>query len=329
MTLPTEEQFGAELAALRKGMGMRRPALMGRVGPGLRDVCGLDETATHTDARTALTTVLRRATEALPAPLDQVARVMLAIEPDYVEPTLTGRQNRLAAAMGVDPVTVRRRCDLALRLLGARLADGRSVVSPMSDDPYQSTEWYTISSSGTLRLDVTRPEVTCSLTVAALRDGLDGVELGVGVPRPRNEPRPRMGLDVEVQFGGDLMSSQQVSAEYFLYRVAFPRPLRRGETHTFGTVTRIPAGQQLAPHFVSWTRRRVDRLEVRVRFDRARLPRAVWGVNRARFSLSEADGPSGETLTVDAVGEVAVAYDRLVLGLGYGVAWLPRLPDPV
>jgi hypothetical protein len=163
------------------------------------------------------------------------------------------------------------------------------------------------------------------MTVAALKDGVDGVDLGMGIPRPPGEARSRMALDVEVQFGGVLASVERLAAEYFVHHVRFPRPLRRGEEHTFGTVMRIPDGQQMSAHFVYRPHRRIDRLAIRVRFGRDRLPRAVWRVDSIRHRLSHVDGPTRDVLDPDSVGEVAVSFERLGLGLGYGVAWLPRL----
>jgi len=319
------DRLRAELSQLRKGGGLRRPHIAGRIGPTLRRVCGIGDDAQN-DARERLLAVLVPACAVLSTDLGLAARVMLAVDSDYPDPTLTGRQSRLAATWGVDPITARRRCDLALDQLAAYLAD-RGAAPWASDDPFRRDEWYLVSSSTVLRLDTSRPEANRRLTVGALADELGAVDLGLTVPRPRTETRPRLDVEVEVQFGAVLESTRRLSTSYLSHRIRFPRPLRRGETHTFGLLTRIPAGQLMAPFFVSRTQRRTDRMELRVRFDRARQPTVVWRVAGIPYGMSDGDGPSDQLLEPDGAGEVVVAFDRLVLGLGYGVAWLPRLPD--
>lgn len=296
--------------------------LAGRVGPALRGLCAADRAGS--DLATAIVAALDAACAALPPQLCLAARVMFAIEPGYDDSTLTGRQSRLAAFWGVDPITVRRRCDAALRQIVAHLADSSAGPMSTSDDLFDRHAWYLASSSALLRLDRPNPEASRVLTVVAMKDGLESVALGCGVPRRRDEPRTRMALDVEILFGGVLESGRRLSAEYFVHRVRLPHALGRGEQHTLGVLTRIPHGQLMAPHLVVWAHRRTDRLEVRVRFDHRRLPAAVWRARGIPFPLSEADGPSGELLRPAGVGEVAVAFERLVTGLGYGVGWLPR-----
>jgi hypothetical protein len=319
--LPTETELCAELISLRKGLGLRRPALLDRVGPGLRQVCRLDDAVGHGEARSVLVAVLRSACDSLPVDAGMLASAMLGLDPGFPDPTLTGRQSRLAAVLGVDPVTVRRRCDLALGLLAAQLMSGDSGT-PAPDDPFRRNDWYTAESIAVMRLDTTTPEVTSRLTVVAMCDRLEGVQLSQGLGWPRDQPRPASDVTVDVQFGGVLESSRRLSAEYFAYRIRFPEPLARGERHTFGMTTRLPRDRH-QPHLVSWARRRVDRFELRIRFDLTRLPRAVWCLNGVPYRVSEADGPTREVLRPDRVGEVAVEFERLVLGLGYGVAWLP------
>lgn len=326
--MATRDPLGDELADLRKGRGLRRPNVGDRVGPELRRLAAIADTTTHTDARARLTALLDSACAALAEDLGLAVRVVLGMEPGYPDPTLTGRQSRLAAAWGVDPITVRRRSDLALKLLAAQLAE-HGAAAPGQDDPFRRDEWYLVRSATVLRLDRPRPEASQLLTVAALKHGLASVDLGVSIPMLPPANRTRLRLEAEVQFGGDLEPTRQVWSRQLVHRVRFPRPLAKGETHTFGLMVRIPDGQPMAPFFVSRVWRRVDRMELRVRFDRARLPTAVWQVAGIPYALGADDGPTEHLLEPDAVAEVAVEFDRLVLGLGYGVAWLPRLTDPV
>lgn len=323
----SEDALYAELAALRKGWGLRRPSIRDRIGPQLRKLCGVDEGTTHSAARNRVMSVLVRAFSALPDEFELAARVMMAMEPDYDGPTLTHRQERLAAAWNVDPVTVRRRCDLALQLASAYVAEhGAELVADVFEEEresFQPNEWYTMTLSTTLRLDKPTPEATEVRKIVSMKEGLARVALGFALPRPRSELRPRMGLEVEMQFGGELESNSQPSAEFFVQYVRFPRPLAKGEEHTFGKIVRIPPGQLMTPYYMSRPLHPVDRFELRVKFDPARLPRVVWRISGIPYHPSEADGPGKDIVELDRIGEVAVAFERLRPNYGYGVCWLP------
>jgi hypothetical protein len=292
----------------------------------LRKLSGIVETTTHSDARKRLSAMLIRASGGLPDGLGLAARVMVAIEPNYNGATLTLRQQQLAATWNVDPVTARRRCDLALQRISAHLAEyGPELFDDDGDedDPFQPNEWYTLNTATTLRLDKATPEASEIRTIVSLKDGLDRVALGLGLPRPRSESRPKMGLEVEMEFGGQLESNRQPSAEYFVQYIRFPRPLARGETHTFAKIVRVPPGQLMASHFVSRPLHRVDRFELRVKFDLKHLPKVIWRVSGIPYHPSEADGPSRDILELDNLGEITVVFDRLKPSFGYGVRWLP------
>ncbi|HEY0638112.1 MAG TPA: hypothetical protein VGD67_10730 [Pseudonocardiaceae bacterium] len=321
--MTSEAQLLDELSLVRKGMGVRHPSVRDRLGPELRRLCGVDESTPHPDARVRVIGVLRRAVGALPADLALAAQVMFGLEATYPELTLTARQRRLAEAWNVDPMTVRRRCDLALRLAGTHLAEHAEDLAVADHaGELEATEWYTATTITTLRLDTPTPEATEVRTVISLVEGLDRVALRFGLPRPRSEQRTKMGLDVEMQFGGEIEAHDQPSAEYFVHYIRFPRALPMGGSHTFSRVIRVPAGQLMAPHFVSRPLHRVDRFELRVKFHPDRLPRAVWRHNAIPYYVSEADGPGRDLLRPDRLGEVAVVFERLRPSLGYGVGWL-------
>lgn len=315
-----------ELGALRKGSGLRRLNIRERIGSELRKLCNIDDMTTHSVARDRVTMLLVRAFGALPEEFALAGRVMMAIDPAYPDQTLTRRQQRLASVWKVDPMTVRRRCNLALQLTSAHLAEHGSelMTDPFDEEvPFGPNEWYTLTTSTTLRMDKSTPEATEIRKIVSLKNGLTRVALGLGVPRPRSESQAKMGLDFEMQFGGELESNRQPSAEYFVHYIRFPHPLAVGEEHTFGKIVRIPPGQLMAPHFVSRPLHRVDRFELRVKFDPLRLPRVVWRIYAIPYPVSEADGPGRDTLELDSLGEVAVVFERLKPSFGYGIRWLP------
>lgn len=321
--MTSEVLLYAELGALRKGWGLRRPTVRNRIGPELRKLAGIDDTTSHADARDRMIAMLLRVFVTLPDELELAAKVMVAMEPGYGDATLTRRQERLAAVWNVDPVTVRRRCDRALELVSEHLAAQGSPPPPDGDEEsFQLDEWYTLTSITTVRLDKPTPEATDVRTVVSLRDGLARVALGLGLPRPRSETRSKMGVEVEMQYGAELEDNRQPSAEYFVHYFRFPHPLAKGEVHTFSRTMRVPPGQLMAPHYVSWPLHRVDRFELRVKFDPRRPPAVAWRVSGIRYLLSEADGPGRDRLVPDSVGEVSVVFERLKPSFGYGVRWL-------
>jgi hypothetical protein len=321
-----EGHLYTELAALRKGWGLRRPKVRDRLGPELRKLCGVDDSTTHSAARDKITSLLTRALGVLPDEVALAARVMMAMEPDYTDQTLTRRQERLANAWNVDPVTVRRRCDAALEQVSTHLAEhGWELAGDIVDDvdAFNVNDWYTVSCSTILRLDKATPEATEIRQIVSLKEGLAKVAIGFALPRPRSETRARMGMDVEMEFGGELEANRQPSAEYFVQYIRFPHPLASGEEHTFGRTVRVPPGQLMASHYVVFPRHRVDHFELRVKFDQRRLPKIVWRVSAIPYHVSEADGPTRDLLEVDSVGEVTTVFTRLKPSFGYGLCWLP------
>lgn len=319
------EQLYIELGALRKGAGVRHPRVRDRLGPELSALCAIEKSTTHSAARDRIVEMLTRAVGALPDEPALAARVMLAIDVDHDAPTLTERQRRLATTWHVDHMTVRRRCDDAIRRLSDVLADRAADflgVEPPEEELFQSGQWYVRASTTTLRLDGPSPEAHEVRTIVSLRDGLRGVTLGMGTPRARAEERPRLGLDVELLYGGELVRVDQVAAAYFVYRVQFPEPLSRGDERTIEVRVRIPEGQVMVPRYVSRSAHRVDLLELRIKFDRERTPRAVWRINALPFPVSEEDGPNGDDVAVDSVGEAFVRFTNLRPRFAYGLCWL-------
>lgn len=322
----TEGQLYAELATLRKGWGLRRPKVRDWLGPELRKLCGVDDSTTHSAAREKINALLTRAFGGLPDDVALAARVMLGMEPEYADRTLTRRQERLANAWNVGPVTVRRRCDAALEQASAHLAEHGWELAADVDvndvDAFNVNDWYTLSCSTVLHLDKATPEATEIRRIVSLKDGLAKVAIGFALPRPRSETRPRMGMEVEMEFGGELEANRQPSAEYFVQYIRFPHPLASGEEHTFGRTVRVPPGQLMTSHYVVIPRHRVDHFELRVKFDQRRLPKIVWRVSGIPYHVSEADGPTRDLLDVDSVGEVTTVFARLKPTFGYGLCWL-------
>lgn len=265
----------------------------------------------------------------LPDELMLAARVMFAIEDGYQHRFLTQRYDALAAAWNCDFRTVQRRCDEALGLICQRLDEpvaGKVQpvhTTPVTAEAFDQNAWYLERVSAVLLLNRERPAVIDVRTVVSTSDGLAGIALPFGVPRHPKEGRPRLGIDVEMLYGARLDSVHPVGDNLVIHRLVLPRPLERGERHSFARVLRIPQGQLMTPRYIHLAVHRCDRFELRVKFSDARPPRVVWLVSGMPEMVYANHRPGRDRVKPDALGEVHVTFTDLQRGLGYGLGWLP------
>jgi hypothetical protein len=314
-----------ELEVLRKGRGLQEPQIRDRVGPTLRRLCGVGATTSHSDARRALVDLLMNASGALPDDLRQAASVMFAINNDFRHRFLRQRYESLAQRWNCDFRTVQRRCDEALDLLHdefeGRTGPSRSVGS--STDVFDSDAWYLERVSVVLLLNRDRPLAIEERTLVSTVDGLSRLGVAVGVPRHPAEKRPELGVETDVLYGAAEESVLHPSENMFVQYLRLPRPLSHGERHTYARSMRIPKGQLMVPRYVHLPVHRCDEFSLRVKFDTAAPPSAVWLITKVPEMVFTNQRPGPERLELDAIGEVHVRFTDLQLGFGYGVAWLP------
>src|SRR5712691_1221885 len=102
-----------ELKTLRKGRALYGPNLSERVGPALRELCGVLDGDRPIDARRKITERLERLGRELPEDLRVSVMAALAVHPDARQPFYQDRVRWVAGHLRRDERTARRRVDEA------------------------------------------------------------------------------------------------------------------------------------------------------------------------------------------------------------------------
>ncbi|MCX4997351.1 helix-turn-helix transcriptional regulator [Streptomyces longwoodensis] len=182
--------------------------------------------------------------------------------------------------------------------------------------------WYTESVATLLRLDTPTPEALERRTVVTTCEGLTRIPVGVSVPRRAGDTRTEHGLEISVVRGGRLEDGGPEYESYFERFLVPPDPLRAGTRHTYEVRLRIPPAQPMAPHFVHVPLTRSEHFRLRVRFDRARMPRRVWRLAGVPTAVIYQQNPGTPSLEPDGRGVVDVGFAAMKVGYGYGLSWL-------
>lgn len=306
-----------ELKRLRKGRGVHAPNIAARVGPGLRQLCGIRADDGPGVVRDRVSARLRELAGRLPVDLRMALLVQLGLHEVAVQPQLGERLDWLASQIARDTRTARRRADLACE----RLAEVASAP-PLEAAPPESGEgWYVRRFVAIVQLDGNTPEVTETRTVVATRDGVTELDTDFSVPRDPADRRSMHDLGVSLLYGGRLVRRERRSASHFDISVDLPAALEAGQRHEYALRLRVPAGQLVRPHYVYIPRRRCDLFEMRLRFGPERIPRRLWRITESPLRVIDDGESSGEPLLPDASGEIHQVFRGPRLGFAYGVQW--------
>lgn len=267
-----------DLKALRKGRGLYVSNVGDRLGHTLRDLCGVTERDSPGEIRDRIARRLTTLAAELPTDLRMAVMAAFGMIPDAQQPLYQDRVAWIAHRIGRDPRTARRRIDEGIHQL-AQLA-----CTPPRVDVSTENGWHTAETRVIAMLDRPVAEVIEHHRVIAAHD-VTALDL------------PIAGREVSVAYGGTLRSDV----------LTLPRTLRAGETHEFALRTRLPV---IPRQWVHVPRRRCDFLELRVRFDRNRLPRHV-----SRLPNDTSSVP------VDGAGEIRLTFADLTRGHTYGARW--------
>jgi len=301
------EPIRAEIRALRKGRGVRAGNVEDLLGDSLRELV----------ARTGAVLIeeLDSCAAELPEDLRTSVRASLGLAGETKDmPHFKDRVSWLAARLERDERTALRRIDDAERLLAREIAvelNRRNANAPMG--------WYVDELRTLVRMDVASPEFHEHRRIVALQNGLREVQAWMDVPP--HDGRSRPALDGEVLYGGRIVRREQPTRSQFRFAIRFPEPLLAGQSHEYGLLLRIPAGQPMRPHYVLTAECQCNRFSVRVRFGPTRAPRWVWRIDGETVRTFDNAEPAGTPVELDDAGEVELRFERPALYLGYGVRW--------
>jgi hypothetical protein len=173
----------------------------------------------------------------------------------------------------------------------------------------------------TFILDGPEPALLEERTVVSLRSDLRELTASLSLP---GAERPGVeAVRAEVLRGLRLVRSRRVGTEHVEFRFALPQSLDLGEEYVYEVLFRLP-GYRPAPHYAVVPLRPCESADIRVRFPPGCVPEHVWRLDGVPPRVLDDTEPGPDRLRPDPVGEVHVAFRRLVQGLGYGVAWSRR-----
>jgi hypothetical protein len=313
-----------ELRQLRRGLGLHAADVLGRVGPILTRVCGLDSLPAPGERRERLSQRIGGLVSALPTELRLAVQAAFGLPPADQSRFLRKRMEWLGDQLDRDPRTALRRVEAGLTLL----AEGMLQTAVQSgDDVYAPGGWFVESFRATLMMHVDPVELIETRRVVSTIDGLDRITVAWSIPAVH--PGSRSGLRVDLLYGGELERDEKISTETFWScTVKIPQPLRRGESHEFQVrVVSLPRSD-FQPYFVVTPFRRCDEFVLRAKFDGSGGEPVVWALDGTPFQLVHENHPLGEQLSLDSVGEVEQRFQDLRTGLSYGLRWRFDEPGP-
>jgi hypothetical protein len=309
----------AEIKALRKGRGAGASDLDGRLGPLLRELTVAAD-RDPAEVRLALVGELIAHAERLPAELRTAIMASLGLSAATRSmPFFGDRVSWLAAQLDRDRRTALRRVDEAERLLAEEIA---TELRRRRGQPVAAADgWYVEAFSAVLLLDGEAPEAVERRRIVATRPDLDQITTSLDVPADPGQQR--MSLDAKVTSGGELVRADEPSRSRTQFLIKLPEPLQPGQAHEYEISIRAPSGERMRPYYIFTPERRCDSFELRVRFDRRRLPAWVRRVDGEPVRVFEEVRPGGERVAVDATGEACARFASPVMHLGYGLQWGP------
>lgn len=320
-----DNDFLQELKTLRKGRGVTAPGLNDHLGPHLRELSGITDGDSPGARRAKVIATLDQLAAALPDDLSLAVRAALGLHQDARQPFLADRVQWLAEQIDRDVRTARRRVDQGLASMAEQAAVPPPAELPAVGDQ-DDNRWFIREFKAVVLLDGPAPEAIDQRTVVSQVDGLERVDALITIPRDATSRGGANNLEVEVLYGATIESRERVTSSRFRYQLRLPRTLSAGDVHEYALRFRLPPDQPMRPHYVYTTLRRCDRFDLRVRFDRDRVPEGVWRVSEA-YPRDLDDGVAGwEPVAVDSSAEVHVTFTQLKLGLGYGALWTD-IPD--
>jgi hypothetical protein len=296
----------AELKQLRRGRGIFASHIDEHVGPAVREFAAISTDDGPAEIRLKVARRISNLAEGLPGDLRAALLTALAIAPDARHPLYKDRVTLAADRIRRDPRTARRRIDDAIVQLAQRATARPGFTGPIAVSSINRPRISELRLS--LALDRERPEVVEQCRFTADRDGLGEITpFTCRVPAFAGLPAPELSTDI--LYGGvfEPPAADQVRRTP---SVRLPKPLGVGETHEYVLHSVVSSPESLPSEIRFVADGHCEQLELRVRFDRTRLPIRVE-------SIEDGDYP----LRPDEAGEVLVTYVGLTPGCEYGVRW--------
>ncbi|HYS38838.1 MAG TPA: helix-turn-helix transcriptional regulator [Pseudonocardiaceae bacterium] len=310
-----------ELKVLRRGRAILEGRIEDRIGRALRVACGIPDGAGSTEIRRLLSTRLTELADQLPDDLRKAVLATFALLPDTRQRFYQERVRWLANQLERDERTAQRRINEGIVHLAELAAASIGSLDDRGSGDH-GPAWYTEKIRVSLVLDQPNPEAFEWRRIVSNRDGLTELDLAFTLTAPQAlDGTHEAQLRITMLYGGTLVMKEMPAAHRFSFAVVLPRPLSRGEPAEFALRFVVPDSQAMQPHYVCVPRERCALFDLRVRFDRDRLPLKVWQLSKAFQHELEDPGGEGEIVELDAAGELHLRFDELHPGFAYGARW--------
>jgi hypothetical protein len=313
-----------ELRILRKGRGLFVRQIAERVGPALRDACGVSDLDGPAEIRRKVAERLESAASGLPGDLRVALAAAFSLDREARLPFYQDRVRWAANRIHRDDRTARRRIDEGIDRVAELITSAMTGSETTTSSPGPAG-WHSEELRVAVALDQELPEVFEVRRVVGDRDHVRELDLGmtVTVPRVPGIARADDELAVDVFHGGTLVRKSLESTDRFALVLALPEDLMRDERREVMLRYRIPRGSVMQPHFACVPRYRCDLFELRVRFGPDRVPNHIWRLADAYQRDVDDPTPSGDLLVANSAGEVRMLFRQLTPGRAYGLRWGP------
>ncbi|MEU7784878.1 hypothetical protein [Amycolatopsis sp. NPDC049159] len=320
-----EDGLLRELTTLRRGWGLEADRLRSRLGPLVSGWCEIHRTASDRDARRVLREMISAAIADFPEADRLAVNVALGIATGTQHARLSDRVTILAERLRVSERTARRRIDRAFVRLAAEIQAGSQ---PGEGAPDPDRGWFVKRLKALLRLDTAEPELIEERVIVATQDGLRRISAQFTVPRTDDGLDGERHVAADAQHGVRISDRSREGQRHFRWLLDLPRPLSRGDSHTYSLVLRVQDGRPIRSSYTFVPLVTCESFTVRVRFDPDRPPRSVWRLDRVAPSVLADPPQPGAPLDLDGAGEVAQDFAAPQLGYAYGLRWLPDQDIP-
>lgn len=301
-----------ELKKLRQGPAIVDGAGKDRLSAVSRAAFGVHDSDDDAAVRVKLFNRMSSATENLATEERLAVVAAFGLTPHYRGRFYKDRVEVFAAERDVNPRTVRRWIDRGLESLA------RLLLAAPTSRPDRGTGWWTDKLALSLALDDPGAEALEVRTIVAARDGLTELDLAVTVTDAAQDV-VRDQVSFRVLYGGTLRVGPMESSDRVGIALALPRPLQQGETHEFALLTRLPPGYAMRRHYVCVPRYPCARLDLRVRF--ADRPQWIGKLVDVYQRDIDDSAVAGESVEIDAAGEVHIAFTDLTPDRATGLRW--------
>jgi hypothetical protein len=309
---------------LPRGRGILADDIEFRVGPLLREICGVSESDDSGILRRKVRERLNALSNRLPDDLGHAVRLALALGGSS-DRFLKDRVDHLATTIRRDPRTAKRRVDEGLRRLAEVIAE-EPTQPPVPSSPFVPDGWYVQYAHAVLLLDRDPPQLIERRQIVATEADLDSVVVMLSTPDTAARPAP---ASIDVLHGGLLVRESRLGAGNACGTIRLPDTLSTGTGHEYSVLCTMPIGATAINSYLLTSYRRCDLFELSVRFGRTTPTPVVRAVEAlpahilGGIDLESAGGSLGcpRLLPVDSVGEVHISFTALRPGMSYGVRW--------